>query len=54
MLQQVVDDYKNSLPVNDQIQILYPGERVVQTRKANLKNGIPVMKKIWEEVLLLS
>lgn len=54
MLQQVVDDYKNSVPINEDTQILYPGERVVQTRKANGKNGIPVLKKIWEEVLRLS
>jgi 3-dehydro-L-gulonate 2-dehydrogenase len=54
MLQQVVDDYKNSVPFTEDKPVLYPGERVVQTRNANMKYGIPVLKKIWEEVLRLS
>ena len=32
-------------------EIRYPGERTLATRSANLKEGVPVEKAIWEEVL---
>ncbi|NQU88660.1 MAG: 3-dehydro-L-gulonate 2-dehydrogenase, partial [Mariniphaga sp.] len=47
----IIIDFKNSVPVNEQAKIRYPGERVIDTRKHNLKNGIPVLKKVWEEIL---
>ena len=31
-------------------QVRYPGERVLQTRKENMANGIPVEPAIWREV----
>ena len=31
-------------------QVRYPGERVLQTRKENIANGIPVEPAIWREV----
>ena len=31
-------------------KIIYPGERVLLTRKNNLTNGIPVIKKVWDEI----
>lgn len=34
-------------------ELSYPGERIVKTRKANLKNGIDIDEKIWEKVLIL-
>lgn len=30
--------------------VRYPGERTLQTRTDNLKNGIPVEEKIWSEI----
>jgi 3-dehydro-L-gulonate 2-dehydrogenase len=33
--------------------VRYPGERVLQTRKENLQNGIPVEPTIWREVQTL-
>ncbi len=32
---------------------MYPGERALQTRKNNLANGIPVLKKVWDEITAL-
>lgn len=52
-VENIITDYKNSIPANDADSILYPGERVLATRKRNNENGIPVMKKIWEAVLQL-
>jgi len=31
--------------------ILYPGERVLKTRKDNLLNGIPVDEVVWKEII---
>lgn len=45
----IISDYKQSIPNGDE-EILYPGERVLKNRKANLKNGIPVMKTVWDEI----
>jgi 3-dehydro-L-gulonate 2-dehydrogenase len=49
----VIDDYLASIPTNDETRIMYPGQRVVETRKENLENGIPVEEEIWKEVLAL-
>ena len=50
---EIVEDFKKSVPINSENEIRYPGERVVQTRANNLKHGIPVSKKIWNEILKL-
>jgi LDH2 family malate/lactate/ureidoglycolate dehydrogenase/predicted dehydrogenase len=31
-------------------EIIYPGQRIVKTRAENLKNGVPIEKRIWEKV----
>jgi 3-dehydro-L-gulonate 2-dehydrogenase len=49
----IIDDYHQSARVDENSRILYPGERVVAQRNKNLTEGIPVNKKIWEEILLL-
>lgn len=49
----VIDDFKASSPITDGTQIRYPGERVIATRKENLKHGIPVDQKVWEDILSL-
>lgn len=52
-VENIIHDYKNSLPANELDAILYPGERVLFTRKRNNEKGIPVLKKIWDAVLQL-
>jgi len=54
LIESIIDDYKNSVPENEQASISYPGERVLNNRKRNNENGIPVMKKIWDEILALN
>jgi 3-dehydro-L-gulonate 2-dehydrogenase len=51
ILNQIIADYKSSLPINKETAIRYPGERIIATRTENLKNGIPVNRKVWEEIL---
>lgn len=50
-VENIITDYKNSVPANDAGNILYPGERVLQSRKRNTENGIPVLKKVWDAII---
>jgi 3-dehydro-L-gulonate 2-dehydrogenase len=51
---KIIEDYHRSIPVDESKKILFPGERVLATRKKNLKEGIPVLKNIWEKILSLN
>lgn len=50
LLQQIIQDYHQSIPEDDKKNITYPGERVIQIRKQNLANGIPVLRNIWARI----
>ncbi len=47
---EIIRDLKKSIPEDEAQKIRYPGERIVQTKKENLENGIPVDKNVWEEI----
>ena len=49
----IVEDLKKSVPVEEGVSVRYPGERAIKTRGENLRNGIPVNKAVWEEILSL-
>jgi 3-dehydro-L-gulonate 2-dehydrogenase len=51
-LEQIVADYKQ-VPGNEG-RIVYPGERVLAIRKENTLKGIPVFRKTWEELNVLT
>ena len=49
ILHNIIQDYKESKPdVNKRIS--YPGEGVLRRRKKNGETGIPVLKKVWQEI----
>lgn len=50
-IESIMNDYKQSIPASDEKQITYPGERVMLARKNNRENGIPVIKKVWKNIL---
>lgn len=50
-ISDIIADLKESIPDESGSAIRYPGERVIQTRKDNMENGIPVNKEVWEEIL---
>src|SRR6267378_670369 len=50
---QIVEHLQSS-PLGAGEQVRYPGERVLQTRKENMANGIPVEPAIWRELQGLS
>ena len=47
----ILDDLKKSVPEGENSTIRYPGGNVVQVRKDNIKNGIPVDRDIWERII---
>jgi 3-dehydro-L-gulonate 2-dehydrogenase len=49
VVEQILADYHGSVAENN-ASITFPGERVMQTRKRNLEQGIPVVRKVWEQV----
>jgi 3-dehydro-L-gulonate 2-dehydrogenase len=52
LVKQIIDDYHLSVADRGG-KIRYPGERILQTRKTNLENGVPVLKNVWAEILAL-
>ena len=50
IVNEIVDDFHGSIPESDSVNILYPGERALNTRKENLSGGIPVEKNVWGEI----
>jgi len=49
----VIDDLHEAIPVADGGQVLYPGQRALTTRQENLANGIPVDPSIWQYIVEL-
>jgi 3-dehydro-L-gulonate 2-dehydrogenase len=52
-VENILNDYLQSVPADDKKKIVYPGQRVIETRKKNLENGIPVLKQVWGEIIKL-
>lgn len=46
----IIEDLKSSSVFGD-LEVRYPGENTMKTRKINLEKGVPVEKEIWEKVL---
>lgn len=53
LIENIVTDYKQSVPQDAFTSITYPGERVLSTRNRNSEKGIPVMQLVWDEILKL-
>ncbi len=54
IIENIINDYHNSISIDDSRKITFPGERVLQTRQKNIANGIPVLSSVWEEILMLN
>ncbi|GAB3063690.1 3-dehydro-L-gulonate 2-dehydrogenase [Virgibacillus ainsalahensis] len=50
MINDSIQYIKESVPVTDGDEVYYPGERTMNTRKDNLKLGIPVADEVWEKI----
>jgi 3-dehydro-L-gulonate 2-dehydrogenase len=49
-IDQIIEDYKHSIPEKEGKSIRYPGENILKIRAENLVQGIPVYKSTWEEI----
>ena len=52
-LENIIAYFKSARPLEGSA-VLYPGERVLRRRAENLKNGIPVQQKVWQNIKALS
>lgn len=50
MISNVIADYQSSAPDSREHSIRYPGEKAIRMRAAAEKNGIPVMRHVWEQI----
>lgn len=50
-IETIIGDFHESNPDNPSSRIRYPGENVLELRKENLKNGIPVNSNVWNNIL---
>jgi len=51
VIKNIIDDYLLATPVSQHSPILYPGQRVLQTRAVNRHQGIPVRQPTWQSIL---
>lgn len=49
-IDQILEDYKQSIPETKGKSIRYPGENILKIRAENLAQGIPLYKSTWEEI----
>jgi len=54
LLGEIIDYTRDVEPMHAGDKIYYPGERTLQTRFKNQKEGIPVSQEVWDKVLDLS
>jgi 3-dehydro-L-gulonate 2-dehydrogenase len=50
LITNVITDYHAATPEKPGNKVRYPGERILRLRKENEDQGIPVLKKVWEEI----
>jgi 3-dehydro-L-gulonate 2-dehydrogenase len=53
VVDHVINDLHKAIPVVDDGEVFYPGQRALRTRQENLVNGIPVDPSIWQHILEL-
>ncbi len=51
ILSNIIQDYHQSVAINESKKITFPGERVLQTRQKNLVAGVPILNNVWTEIL---
>jgi 3-dehydro-L-gulonate 2-dehydrogenase len=50
-INEIIEDFHKSVPVDPSEKIRYPGENVLQIRKENLEKGISVNRLAWEDIM---
>ncbi len=52
-IRRVAEDIRASVPAREGQAITYPGERTLETRRRNLREGIPVLDEVWGRIQAL-
>ena len=52
-IDQILNDYKQSVPEKEGQGIRYPGENILKSRAENMKNGIPVWRTTWNDIQMM-
>ena len=50
-ISQIIADYKSTELIHPGNAVRYPGEKVVETRNLNLKEGMSIHKELWTTIL---
>lgn len=50
-VEDIIEDYRLSIAADPSKKITYPGERVLNNRRKNIANGIPVLSSVWEKIM---
>jgi 3-dehydro-L-gulonate 2-dehydrogenase len=50
VIANIINDYQQSIPIEAGKSVRYPGEQVLTIRAENSKLGIPVQRKVWDEI----
>jgi len=50
-INDIIKDFKSSIPENENSGIRYPGERIENVKAENLEKGIPLNKTLWESII---
>lgn len=53
LIARVIEDYEQSIPIDNRHSIRYPGEKALRLREENLEKGIPVQREVWKSILAL-
>ena len=53
LLDNIIEDVKNSIPVSEKSRPRVPNERSNRVREENLADGIPVDESVWQTILAL-
>lgn len=54
LLEEIINYTHDVEPMKKGGSTYYPGERTLQTRRKNLKEGIPISNEVWEQVVKLA
>ena len=53
LLENIIEDVKNSIPVSEKSRPRVPNERSNRVREENLVDGVPVEESVWQTILAL-
>jgi 3-dehydro-L-gulonate 2-dehydrogenase len=53
LLQEIIDYTHDVEPMKSGDKVYYPGERAMATREKNMKEGMPVIDEVWQQVMSL-